>query len=61
MDRAIQKIISTLKDDMAAHAEDAMSLPTPDLAKYCEIVGAYRGMKHALHVIENALREDDDS
>lgn len=45
---------------MDAHAHESMNLPTPDLAKYCEIVGAYRGMAHCLNIINASLREDLD-
>lgn len=44
---------------MDAHAHDAMNMPTPDLGKYCEIVGAYRGMQHCLNIIDKVLRAAD--
>ena len=60
MDKYVAKIIATIKDDMNAHAHEAMNLPTPNSEKYCEIVGAYRGMQHCLNFIELVLREDDE-
>jgi hypothetical protein len=60
MDKYLSTIISTIKEDMDAHAHDAMNMPTPDLGKYCEIVGAYRGLKHALAIIDSVLRADEE-
>lgn len=61
MDRHISQIIGMIKEDMNAHAHESMNLPTPSAEKYCEIVGAYRGMQHCLNIIDKVLRADEET
>ncbi len=61
MDKVLSKVIGRIKDDMNQHAHDAMLMGTPDLPKYCEITGAYRGMQHCLDIIDNILRDAEES
>ncbi len=60
MDKYLLQIVARIKEDMTEHAHGAMSMPTPDIGKYCEIVGAYRGMQHCLNIIDTVLHEDEE-
>lgn len=56
-DVLLGRVIGKIKEAMNDHAHDAMQMTVHDLAKYGEIVGAYRGLDEALKLIDEVLRE----